>query len=155
MLTNRPLVVDAGQSAVVSRTTLQVDDPDNPQDVLLMVLEPPRHGRLTRLHGDRPLTQFKLEELWREQVQYVHDGSVAPGDSLLLQINDGHSYRNLLFHIQVTQKVWGGEVSQKGVGQELCKILFLYPFIFAAGNTHTNTHTHTACTYTHTHTPID
>ncbi|XP_031426498.1 extracellular matrix protein FRAS1 [Clupea harengus] len=104
VLTNRPLVVDAGQSAVVSRTTLQVDDPDNPQDVLLMVLEPPRHGRLTRLHGDRPLTQFKLEELWREQVQYVHDGSVAPGDSLLLQINDGHSYRNLLFHIQVTQK---------------------------------------------------
>ncbi|KAL2092359.1 hypothetical protein ACEWY4_012157 [Coilia grayii] len=104
VLTNRPLVVDAGQSAVVTRATLQVDDPDNPQDVLLMVLEAPRHGRLTRLHGDRPLAQFKLEELWREHVQYVHDGSAAPTDSLLLQVNDGHSYQNVHFHIQVTQK---------------------------------------------------
>ncbi|XP_048099370.1 extracellular matrix protein FRAS1 [Alosa alosa] len=104
VLTNRPLVVDAGQSAVVSRSALQVDDPDNPQDVLLMVLEAPRHGRLARLHGDRALAQFKLEELWREQVQYVHDGSDTPGDSLLLQVNDGHSYRNLLFHIQINQK---------------------------------------------------
>uniref|UniRef100_A0AAY4BT87 VWFC domain-containing protein n=1 Tax=Denticeps clupeoides TaxID=299321 RepID=A0AAY4BT87_9TELE len=105
VVSNRPLLVDAGQSVVISRATLHVDDPDNPQDVLLMVLEPPRHGQLTRLHSDRPLTQFKLEELWREQVQYTHDGSQAASDSLLLQINDGHSYQNLLYHIHINQKI--------------------------------------------------
>ncbi|XP_030622204.1 extracellular matrix organizing protein FRAS1 [Chanos chanos] len=104
VVTNQPLAIDAGEAAVISRSVLHVEDYDNPQDVLLMVLDPPRHGRLMRLHGDRAATQFKLEELAREQLQYVHDGSEGTQDSLLLQINDGHSYQNLLFHVNVTQK---------------------------------------------------
>ncbi|XP_008299754.1 extracellular matrix protein FRAS1-like [Stegastes partitus] len=96
-----------GSSATITKATLQVDDPDNAADVLVMVLEPPRHGRLTRLHGDRALSRFKLEELSREQIQYVHDGSEAEQDAAVLQVNDGHSYSNVLLRVRISQKVGG------------------------------------------------
>ncbi|XP_071779938.2 extracellular matrix organizing protein FRAS1 [Centroberyx gerrardi] len=100
-----PLQVEGpGAAATVTKSVLQVDDPDNPADVLVMVLEPPRRGRLTRLHGDRALGQFKLEELSREQVQYVHDGSQGGEDGAVLQVNDGHSYRNVLLQVRIAQK---------------------------------------------------
>lgn len=104
-----PLPVEGrGALATVTKSVLQVDDPDNPADVLVMVLEPPRHGRLTRVHGDRALGRFKLEELWREQVQYVHDGSEATEDAAVLQVNDGHSYRNVLLQVHINHKVGTG-----------------------------------------------
>lgn len=105
-MTLSPLPVEGrGAVATVTRSILQVSDLDNPADVLVMVLEPPRHGRLTRLHGDRALSRFKLEELSREQVQYVHDGSEGTEDGAVLQINDGHSYQNILLQININQKV--------------------------------------------------
>ncbi|XP_035235651.1 extracellular matrix protein FRAS1 isoform X1 [Anguilla anguilla] len=104
VLTNRPMLISRGEAATVKGETLRIEDDDNPQDVLVMVLDPPRHGRLTRLRSDQPLMQFKLEELAQEQVRYVHDGSDRPHDQILLQVNDGHSYQNLLFHIHVAQK---------------------------------------------------
>ncbi|KAM6954491.1 extracellular matrix organizing protein FRAS1 [Aplochiton taeniatus] len=106
VVTLNPLLVEVGGSAVVSRSILQLDDPDNPQDVLVMVLERPRHGRLTRLHADRPLGQFKLEELSREQLRYVHGGGseVAEHDGVMLQVNDGHTYLNVLLEVQVKTK---------------------------------------------------
>nr|XP_046207425.1 extracellular matrix organizing protein FRAS1-like [Oncorhynchus gorbuscha] len=70
-----------------------------------MVLDPPQHGRLTRLNGDLALSQFKMEELSREQVQYVHDGSPGQRDRMLLQVNDGNSYQNILMQISITQKL--------------------------------------------------
>uniref|UniRef100_A0A3Q2DG67 Fraser extracellular matrix complex subunit 1 n=1 Tax=Cyprinodon variegatus TaxID=28743 RepID=A0A3Q2DG67_CYPVA len=93
-----------GSPATITKSVLQVDDPDNPADVLVIVLEPPRHGRLTRLHGDRALGRFKLEELAREQIQYVHDGSAVLEDSAVLQVNDGHSYRNILLQVRIIQR---------------------------------------------------
>ncbi|XP_029617840.1 extracellular matrix protein FRAS1 [Salmo trutta] len=105
ILTNNPLLVDGGETAVISKAVLQIDDPDNPQDVLVMVLDPPQHGRLTRLNGDLALSQFKMEELSREQVQYVHDGSPGQRDRMLLQVNDGNSYQNILMQITITQKL--------------------------------------------------
>lgn len=100
-----PLSVDGpGDQATITKSTLHIEDPDNPADVLVMVLEPPRHGRLARLHGERPLGRFKLEELSQEQVRYVHDGSEATGDTAVLQVNDGHSYRNVLLQVLVNQK---------------------------------------------------
>lgn len=101
-----PLSVDGpGDQATITKSTLHIEDPDNPADVLVMILEPPRHGRLARLHGERPLGRFKLEELSQEQVRYVHDGSEATGDTAVLQVNDGHSYRNVLLQVLVNQKV--------------------------------------------------
>ncbi|TSN86075.1 Extracellular matrix protein FRAS1 [Bagarius yarrelli] len=91
-------------SAAQSKAVLYIEDYDNPQDVLLMVLEPPQHGRLARVHGDGQVSRFKLEELVREQLQYIHDGSSGEQDRFLLQINDGHSYQNVLVHVTVAQR---------------------------------------------------
>uniref|UniRef100_A0A3B4AGL3 VWFC domain-containing protein n=1 Tax=Periophthalmus magnuspinnatus TaxID=409849 RepID=A0A3B4AGL3_9GOBI len=105
ILTLSPLVVEGPRAAVpLSKSILHVEDPDNIADVLVMVLEPPQHGRLTRLHGDRALNRFKLDELSQQQVQYVHDGSDSAHDKALLQINDGHNYKNVLLRIDIHQK---------------------------------------------------
>ncbi|XP_051540724.1 extracellular matrix organizing protein FRAS1-like [Myxocyprinus asiaticus] len=105
VITNQLLNMNPGETAVISRSILYINDPDNPQDVFITVLDPPQHGHLTRVHGDVPVTHFKLEELDREQLQYVHDGSEGEQDRLLLQVNDGHSYQNVLFSISIAQKV--------------------------------------------------
>jgi len=99
------LVEGRGSLTTITKSILHIDDPDNPADVLVMVLEPPRHGRLTRLHGDRALTKFKLEDLSREKIQYIHDGSDGAEDGVVLQVNDGHSYKNILLQVRITQKV--------------------------------------------------
>ncbi|XP_029366253.1 extracellular matrix organizing protein FRAS1 isoform X2 [Echeneis naucrates] len=105
VVTLTPLTVEGrGATSTVTKSVLQVDDPDNPADVLVMVLEPPRHGWLSRLHGDQLLSRFKLEELSREQIKYVHDGSEATEDGAVLQLNDGHSYTNVLLQVHINQK---------------------------------------------------
>ncbi|KTF97312.1 hypothetical protein cypCar_00002394 [Cyprinus carpio] len=88
-----------------SRSILHISDLDNPQDIFITVLDPPEHGHLKHKHGDVQVTHFKLEDLEREQLQYVHDSSEGDQDRLLLQVNDGHSYQNILFHISIAQKV--------------------------------------------------
>ncbi|XP_074526804.1 extracellular matrix organizing protein FRAS1 [Halichoeres trimaculatus] len=106
VLTLSSLPVDGpGAVATIAKSVLQIDDPDNPSDVLVMVLEPPRYGRLTRIHGDRELNRFKLEDLTREQIRYEHDGSEGAEDRAVLQVNDGHTYRNILLQISIRQKV--------------------------------------------------
>ncbi|XP_076856944.1 extracellular matrix organizing protein FRAS1 isoform X2 [Brachyhypopomus gauderio] len=104
VLTNQPMYIESGEMAVLTKSVLHIVDHDNPQDVLVMVLDPPQHGRLTRVHGEGEVSQFKLEELSREYLQYVHDGSSGSQDRLLLQINDGYSYQNILCHINIAQK---------------------------------------------------
>ncbi|XP_072243382.1 extracellular matrix organizing protein FRAS1 isoform X1 [Leuresthes tenuis] len=105
VVTLAPLLVEGrGGLATITKSILHIDDPDNPADVLVMVLEPPRHGRLTRLHGDRGLSKFKLEDLSRGQIQYIHDSSEGAEDGVVLQVNDGHSYKNILLQVQISQK---------------------------------------------------
>lgn len=114
VVTLSPLTVEGrGSLATITKSVLQVDDPDNAADVLVMVLELPRHGRLTRLHSDRALSRFKLEELSREQIQYIHDGSEGAEDGAVLQINDGHSYKNILLRVQIHHKVGWREGKEK------------------------------------------
>lgn len=105
VVTNQPIYIEPGETFVLTRSVLHVEDYDNPQDVLLMVLEPPQHGHLTRVHGDGQVSRFKLEELVREQIQYSHDGTSGEQDRFLLQINDGHSYQNVLVHVNIAQRV--------------------------------------------------
>ncbi|KAG7278005.1 hypothetical protein CRUP_020321, partial [Coryphaenoides rupestris] len=86
VLSLAPLLVDApGAMATVTKAVLHLDDPDNAADVLVVVLEPPRHGRIARLHGNGELGRFSLDQLGRGQVVYLHDGSSAHADSFLLQ----------------------------------------------------------------------
>uniref|UniRef100_A0A8D0CH89 Fraser extracellular matrix complex subunit 1 n=1 Tax=Scleropages formosus TaxID=113540 RepID=A0A8D0CH89_SCLFO len=98
---NQPVLVNRGEKILITSSVLQIEDDDNPQDVLISVQDPPRHGWLVHLHSNRSLQHFRLEELVREQLQYVHDGSDQPQDRLLLQITDGYSYQNLLVHVHV------------------------------------------------------
>ncbi|XP_042580368.1 extracellular matrix organizing protein FRAS1-like [Cyprinus carpio] len=105
VITNLILYINSGETAVISRSILHISDLDNPQDVFITVLDPPQHGHLTHVHGEVQVTHFKLEDLDGEQLQYVHDGSEGDRDRLLLQVNDGHSYQNILFHISIAQKV--------------------------------------------------
>ncbi|XP_046698206.1 extracellular matrix protein FRAS1 [Silurus meridionalis] len=104
VVTNQPIYIEPSEAFILTRSVLHIEDYDNPQDVLIMVLEPPQHGRLTRVHGDGQVSRFKLEELVREQLQYVHDGSSGEQDTLLLQINDGHSYQNVLVYVNIAQR---------------------------------------------------
>ncbi|KAM6930976.1 extracellular matrix organizing protein FRAS1 [Xenentodon cancila] len=105
VVTLAPLSVDGrGSWATITKSVLHVDDADNPADVLVMVLAPPRHGQLSRFHGDRTLTRFKLEDLSRERIQYIHDGTEGTEDSVVLQVNDGHSYMNILLQVQIIDK---------------------------------------------------
>lgn len=106
MVALAPLPVQGrGARATITKSILQIEDPDNAADGLVMVLEAPRHGHLARLHSSRALGRFKLTELTREQIQYVHNGSEGAEDAALLQVNDGHSYRNVLLHVHIQQKV--------------------------------------------------
>nr|XP_023647481.1 extracellular matrix protein FRAS1-like [Paramormyrops kingsleyae] len=99
---NKPLMVKQGEAAVITRSVLWVaDDDDDPEDVLLLVLDPAQHGHLTRVYDEKPVRHFTLGELGREQLRYIHGGSSQLQDRVLLQISDGHSYQNLLFTIDV------------------------------------------------------
>ncbi|MGH0181185.1 UNVERIFIED_CONTAM: hypothetical protein FKN15_006840 [Acipenser sinensis] len=104
VLTNEALLVSKGEAGTISSLLLKIEDDDNLQDILVMVLDPPKHGRLVRLHGDVAVQQFRPDDLERGQLQYVHDGTDSQQDLVLLQMNDGHSFQNILFQIKVNQK---------------------------------------------------
>ncbi|NXS55143.1 FRAS1 protein, partial [Brachypteracias leptosomus] len=106
VLRNEPLLVPRGDTGAITEELLGVRDADNPQDVVLMVLEPPRHGRLLRARGEAALGahQFPLAELTGGLLRYAHDGSNSQDDALLLQVTDGHHVQNVLFHIKITPK---------------------------------------------------
>ncbi|XP_036384589.1 extracellular matrix protein FRAS1-like [Megalops cyprinoides] len=104
VLINRPLAVARGEAAVVGALVLWIEDDDNPEDVVVRVMDPPRHGRLARLHDDQPLRRFGLLELERRQLRYIHGGSSCTRDAALLQVTDGHNYLSLLLQVRVEQK---------------------------------------------------
>lgn len=106
VLTSEPLLVNKGEKVLLTSSVLQIQDDDNPEDVLVVVRDPPKHGHLLHLPHDRLLQQFRLDDLIQEQLYYVHDGSDGPQDTLLLQISDGYSYQNLLVHVNVARMVW-------------------------------------------------
>ncbi|XP_053831515.1 extracellular matrix organizing protein FRAS1 [Vidua macroura] len=96
---NEPLLVGRGGTGTVSELVLGVGDSDNPQDVVLMVLEPPRHGKLLGPPGD-PAT-FRLGDLAGGRLRYAHDGSDSRQDAALLQVSDGYHFQNILLHIRI------------------------------------------------------
>uniref|UniRef100_A0A8C4U634 VWFC domain-containing protein n=1 Tax=Falco tinnunculus TaxID=100819 RepID=A0A8C4U634_FALTI len=103
---NEALLVGRGEIGTITERLLGVRDSDNPQDVVLMVLEPPRHGQLIRPPGDlaSAVHMFHLDDLAGGLLRYAHDGSDTQDDAVLLQVNDGHHFQNILFHIKIAPK---------------------------------------------------
>uniref|UniRef100_A0A8C3WYZ9 Fraser extracellular matrix complex subunit 1 n=1 Tax=Catagonus wagneri TaxID=51154 RepID=A0A8C3WYZ9_9CETA len=110
VLRNEALRVNRGQRGAITTQLLDIRDDDNPQDVVVEVLDPPLHGQLlqTRQSPAAPIYQFRLDELSRGLLQYVHDGSDSTSDVAVLQASDGHSIQNILFHVKTVPKNEGG-----------------------------------------------
>uniref|UniRef100_A0A5F9CE36 Fraser extracellular matrix complex subunit 1 n=1 Tax=Oryctolagus cuniculus TaxID=9986 RepID=A0A5F9CE36_RABIT len=110
VLRNEVLHVSRGQRATITTRLLDIRDDDNPQDVVVEVLDPPLHGQLlqTRQSPASPLYQFRLDELSRGLLHYAHDGSESTSDAAVLQVSDGHSFQNILFRVKTVPKDDGG-----------------------------------------------
>uniref|UniRef100_A0A2K6FZ88 Extracellular matrix organizing protein FRAS1 n=1 Tax=Propithecus coquereli TaxID=379532 RepID=A0A2K6FZ88_PROCO len=106
VLRNEVLHVSRGETGTITTQLLDIRDDDNPQDVVIQVLDPPRHGQLlqTLRSPAAPVYQFQLEELSRGLLHYAHDGSDSTSDVAVLQANDGHSFQNILFRVKTVPK---------------------------------------------------
>lgn len=107
VLRNEALLVRRGEVGTITDLLLGVRDGDNPQDVVLMVLEPPRHGQLIKPSGksDSAIHIFHLDDLAGGLLRYAHDGSDSQDDAVLFQVNDGYHFQNILFLIKIAPKV--------------------------------------------------
>lgn len=107
MFRNEALLVHRGEIGTVTEQLLSVRDSDNPQDVVLMVLEPPRHGQLIKPPGNSAsaVHMFHLDDLASGLLSYAHDGSDTRDDAVILQVSDGYHFQNILFHIKIVPKV--------------------------------------------------
>lgn len=107
VLRNEVLFISRGDTGSVTNALLDIRDNDNPQDVAVVVLDPPRHGQLVKAPGDTASAAqvFHLVDLANGLLRYAHDGSDSRDDTVLLQVNDGHHFQNILFHIKISPKV--------------------------------------------------
>ncbi|XP_010019626.1 PREDICTED: extracellular matrix protein FRAS1-like, partial [Nestor notabilis] len=103
---NEALLVHRGEIGTVTEELLCVRDSDNPQDVVLMVLEPPHHGQLIKSPGylASAVDMFHLDDLASGLLRYAHDGSDTRDDAIILQVSDGYHFQNILFHIKIVPK---------------------------------------------------
>ncbi|XP_044921660.1 extracellular matrix organizing protein FRAS1 isoform X1 [Mustela putorius furo] len=103
VLRNEALRISRGERRTITTQVLDIRDDDNPQDVVVEVLDPPRHGQLlqTLQSPAAPIYQFRLDELSRGLLHYAHDGSESVSDVAVLQATDGHSFRNILFRVKL------------------------------------------------------
>ncbi|KAM9238088.1 extracellular matrix organizing protein FRAS1 [Dugong dugon] len=110
VLRNEVLHISRGESRSITTQLLDIRDDDNPQDVVVEVLDPPLHGQLLQMlrAPAAPIYQFRLDELSRGLLHYAHDGSDSVSDVAVLQANDGHSFQNILFHVKTAPKTDGG-----------------------------------------------
>ncbi|XP_048220046.1 extracellular matrix organizing protein FRAS1 isoform X2 [Perognathus longimembris pacificus] len=106
VLRNEVLHIKRGEQGTITTQLLDIRDDDNPQDVIVEVLTPPLHGQLlqTLPTPAAPIYQFRLDELSRGLLLYAHDGSESTSDVAVLQVNDGHSFQNILFHVKTVPK---------------------------------------------------
>ncbi|KAM4854655.1 extracellular matrix organizing protein FRAS1 [Thomomys bottae] len=106
VLRNEVLHIKRGEQGIITTQSLDIRDDDNPQDVIVEVLTPPLHGQLLQTFPTpaAPIYQFRLDELSRGLLLYVHDGSESTSDVAVLQVNDGHSFQNILLHVKIVPK---------------------------------------------------
>ncbi|KAM6269950.1 LOW QUALITY PROTEIN: extracellular matrix organizing protein FRAS1 [Porphyrio hochstetteri] len=101
---NEPLLVRRGETGAVTELLLGVRDSDNPQDLVLRVLEPPRHGRLVGPPGGGSAAAAPVLQLGGRAagpLRYAHDGSDTRDDAAVLQVSDGFHFQNILLRVRV------------------------------------------------------
>ncbi|OCT97312.1 hypothetical protein XELAEV_18009537mg [Xenopus laevis] len=108
ILKNEVLAIARGEVGPISSSLLDLQDDDNPQDVVLTVLESPRNGQLVILPGKSSAHKFRLDDIRNGIIHYVHDGSDSHSDVILFQASDGYHFLNILFHVEVTEKTSKG-----------------------------------------------
>ncbi|XP_038615096.1 LOW QUALITY PROTEIN: extracellular matrix protein FRAS1 [Tachyglossus aculeatus] len=114
VLRNEALRLGPGETGAISPQLLDVrDDDDHPRDVVVEVVDPPAHGRLSLSPGPAgvPVRQLRLDELAAGHLRYAHDGSDGPADAFLLQAGDGHSFCNILLRVRIAPEDGGSESS--------------------------------------------
>ncbi|XP_013371586.1 PREDICTED: extracellular matrix protein FRAS1 isoform X1 [Chinchilla lanigera] len=106
VLRNEGLHISRGEHRTITTQLLDIRDDDNPQDVVVEVLDSPHHGQLlqTLRSPAASISQFRLDELSRGLLLYAHDGSDSIADVTVFQASDGHSFRNILFHVVIGPK---------------------------------------------------
>lgn len=100
------MLVGKGEIGAFTSSVLDLRDDDNAQDVVVVVLESPKHGQLVIPPGNTPIHKFRLDDIKNGVLHYNHDGSDTQGDAILFQFNDGYYFENILFHIKVSEKVF-------------------------------------------------
>ncbi|XP_075060088.1 extracellular matrix organizing protein FRAS1 [Mixophyes fleayi] len=108
ILNNKELVVGRGEAGAITSSVLEVRDDDNPQDVIVIVLEGPKHGQLVIPPGNTHIHKFRLDDITNGVLHYIHDGSESQSDVILFQSNDGYYFQNILFQVRVAEKINGG-----------------------------------------------
>nr|XP_044999993.1 extracellular matrix organizing protein FRAS1 isoform X3 [Jaculus jaculus] len=106
VLRNEALHINRGERGTITTQLLDIRDDDNPQDVVVEVLDPPLHGQLLQALPSpaTPIYRFQLDELSRGLLLYAHDGSESSSDVAVLQASDGHSFQNILFRVKNVPK---------------------------------------------------
>uniref|UniRef100_A0A8C5KIY7 Fraser extracellular matrix complex subunit 1 n=1 Tax=Jaculus jaculus TaxID=51337 RepID=A0A8C5KIY7_JACJA len=106
VLRNEALHINRGERGTITTQLLDIRDDDNPQDVVVEVLDPPLHGQLLQALPSpaAPIYRFQLDELSRGLLLYAHDGSESSSDVAVLQASDGHSFQNILFRVKNVPK---------------------------------------------------
>ncbi|KAM5339144.1 extracellular matrix organizing protein FRAS1 [Glossophaga mutica] len=106
VLRNEALHISRGERGTITTQLLDIRDDDNPQDVVVEVLDPPLHGQLLQAlqPSATPVYWFQLDGLSRGLLHYAHDGLESTSDVAVLQASDGHSFQNILFHVKIVPK---------------------------------------------------
>ncbi|XP_007496032.2 extracellular matrix organizing protein FRAS1 isoform X2 [Monodelphis domestica] len=109
LLKNEALHINRGESAAITTQLLDIRDDDNPQGVMVEVVNAPHYGQLLQPLRDpgAPVHQFQLDDLARGLLYYAHDGSDSTSDAIFLQASDGYSFQNILFKVQIMPKTEG------------------------------------------------
>ncbi|ETE61256.1 Extracellular matrix protein FRAS1, partial [Ophiophagus hannah] len=99
-------VSQGGRAAIGIKLTLS-DGHIAAEDLFFEVVEPPHHGALLRHGSGFPVymatgDSFTYEEITRNALHYLHDGSSSEEDSMEISVTDGATKNVVLLKVEVT-----------------------------------------------------